>query len=93
MHFLSGARHINKLRIDSGVYGEGDPVKAAKAFHADAYKFLEAVSAAKNSKDAGVDVLEFGINALQHKDDKKTSKPWPKQLHDEFCEELRSKLR
>ncbi|KAK5116284.1 hypothetical protein LTR85_009256 [Meristemomyces frigidus] len=93
MHFLAEARNLGRLHIDQGVFNEGDPLKAAKAFHADACKFLEAIGNAKGSKDAGVDVLEFGKQAFQFKDDKKNLKPWAEELVEEFKENLRGKLK
>ncbi|KAK5736116.1 hypothetical protein LTR17_007638 [Elasticomyces elasticus] len=92
MHCLSDSPNITKLHIDAGIHAEGDPIKAAKNFWGDAYKFLEAIGSAKGDKVAGVDVLEFGKNAFQFKDDKKISKPWSAPLVEEFKENLRSKL-
>jgi len=93
MHFLAEAKNLTQLRIDSGVFNEGDPVKAAKAFYADAYKFLEAIGSEKGDKDAGVDVLEFGKTAFTFKDEKKNPKPWAEALVTEFKENLRQKLK
>ncbi|KAK4550057.1 hypothetical protein LTR36_003024 [Oleoguttula mirabilis] len=93
MHFLSEARNLSRLRIEQGVFSEGDPNKAAKVFYADAYKFLEAIGAAKGIKDAGVDVLDFGKTAFTFKDDKKVAKPWAEGLVAEFKENLRGRLK
>lgn len=93
MHFLAESPHLQRLRIETSVFAEGDPTKAAKTFYADAYKFLEAVGAAKGSKDAGVDVLDFGKQAFTYKDEKKATKPWADALVAEFKENLRGKLK
>ncbi|KAK1078427.1 hypothetical protein LTR33_007245 [Friedmanniomyces endolithicus] len=93
MHFLADSRNLTKLRIDTNIFSEGDPAKAAKAFYADAYRFLENIGAAKGDKAAGVDVLEFGKQALQYKDDKKNAKPWSSVMVEEFKELLRNKLK
>ncbi|KAK1060844.1 hypothetical protein LTR74_011535 [Friedmanniomyces endolithicus] len=93
MHFLADSRNLAKLRIDTNIFSEGDPAKAAKAFYADAYRFLENIGAAKGDKVAGVDVLEFGKQALQYKDDKKNAKPWSNVMVEEFKELLRNKLK
>ncbi|KAK0272350.1 hypothetical protein LTR35_012933 [Friedmanniomyces endolithicus] len=93
MHFLADSRNLTKLRIDTNIFSEGDPAKAAKAFYADAYRFLENIGAAKGDKVAGVDVLEFGKQALQYKDDKKNAKPWSSVMVEEFKELLRNKLK
>lgn len=100
MHFLAEAQNLARLRIESGVYCGGepaDPVKAAKAFYADAYKFLEAVGAGKGKetgeeKDARVDLLEFGRLALVCKDEKKVVRPWDQGKVEEFRECLRERL-
>lgn len=103
MHFLAEARDLVRLRIDSGVHcasEPADPVKAAKGFYADAYKFLEAIggaSAAKageegGRKDAGVDLLEFGCSALVSKDEKKVVRPWDQEKVEEFRKCLRERL-
>lgn len=93
MHFLAEAKNLTRLHIDSGVFGEGDPGKAAKTFYADAYKFLESIGAAKGVKDAGVDVLDFGKTALTYKDEKKHARPWAEALVVEFKDALRQKLK
>ncbi|KAK0321100.1 hypothetical protein LTR82_008017 [Friedmanniomyces endolithicus] len=93
MHFLADSRNLTKLRIDTNIFSEGDPAKAAKAFYADAYRFLENIGAAKGDKVAGVDVLEFGKQALQYKDDKKNAKPWSNVMVEEFKVLLRNKLK
>lgn len=92
MNMLAESSRIKSLYIDSGVFGEGDPAKAAKAFYADAYKFLEAVGAAKGDKTAGVDVLSFGKAAFTYRDDKKATKPWSSALVEEFKDNLKEKL-
>ena len=93
MGILAESPRISSLTIDSGVYNEGDPAKAAKQFYDHAYKFLEAVGAAKGDPTAGVDVLEFGKQAFKYKDDKKNEKSWSHQLVEEFKDALREKLR
>lgn len=93
LHFLAEAAQIKRLHIDSGICNEGDPIKAAKAFFTDAYKFLEAAGAAKGDKAAGVDVLSFGKQAFKYKDDSGTLKPWANGLVDEFKDNLRAKLK
>ncbi|KAI7302562.1 hypothetical protein KC315_g16078 [Hortaea werneckii] len=108
MHFLAEAQNLTRLRIESGVYcgsEPADPVKASKAFYADAYKFLEAIAAASafkaagekgndggSKKDAGVDLLEFGRLALVCKDEKKVVRPWDLEKVEEFRECLRERL-
>ncbi|KAI7066055.1 hypothetical protein KC339_g15622 [Hortaea werneckii] len=108
MHFLAEAQNLTRLRIESGVYcgsEPADPVKAARAFYADAYKFLEAIAAASafkaagekgndegGKKDAGVDLLEFGRLALVCKDEKKVVRPWDLEKVEEFRECLRERL-
>ncbi|RMY25035.1 hypothetical protein D0866_11226 [Hortaea werneckii] len=107
MHFLAEAQNLARLRIESGVYcgsEPADPVKASKAFYADAYKFLEAIAAASafkavgekgdegGRKDAGVDLLEFGRLALVCKDEKKVVRPWDLEKVEEFRECLRERL-
>ncbi|KAI6972471.1 hypothetical protein KC355_g11656 [Hortaea werneckii] len=106
MHFLAEAQNLARLRIESGVYCGSeppDPVKAAKAFYADAYKFLKAIAGASafkagekgiegGKKDAGVDLLEFGRLALVCKDEKKVVRPWDLEKVEEFWECLRERL-
>ncbi|KAF2482489.1 hypothetical protein BDY17DRAFT_252297, partial [Neohortaea acidophila] len=80
--------------IDSGLYSHDtiDPVKAAKAFYADAHKFLEAVNAKAGNKRAGVDALTFGPMALVEKEKGGKSKAWRRELVEEFKECLRAKM-
>ena len=93
LHFLADARHLQRVRFETAVFNEGDPVKACKSFYADAYKFLEAIGAAQGDRCAGVDCLEFGRMAMTFKDEKKVAKPWKAELVEEFKENLRAKLR
>ncbi|KAF2772015.1 hypothetical protein EJ03DRAFT_348828 [Teratosphaeria nubilosa] len=93
MHFLAEARNLQRFHIESGVFGDADPAKAAKQFYAEAYKFLEAVGSVQGRKDAGVDVLGFGPMALTYKDAKKEVKPWAEAMVSEFREILRAKLK
>lgn len=93
MGILAESPRIAMLHIDSSVYAEGDPVKGAKAFYDQAYKFLEAVGAAKEKPEDAVNVLSFGKQALKLKDDKKVEKPWSEKMVEEFKEALRKKLR
>ena len=93
LHLLAEAKNITRLRINSGVFAEGDPGKGAKVFYADAYKFLEAIGTARGNKDAGVDVLEFGKQALTFKDEKKNVRPWADTQVEELKENLKAKLK
>lgn len=90
---LAEAKNIVRLRFESGVCSDGDPTKAARAFFGDAQKFLEAIGASRGVKDAGVDLLEFGKQALTYKDEKKNAKPWADTLVKEFKDNLRGKLK
>lgn len=92
MALLSEAPNLNRLRIENGVFNDSDSGKAVKSFHAESYKFLEAVGNAKGKNDAAVDILIFGKKAFTFKDDDKQVKPWSKQLLDEFKDNLRAKL-
>lgn len=94
MSLLSEARNLQHLQIDSGLYSHDtiDPVKAAKAFYADAHKFLEAVNAKAGNKRAGVDALTFGPMALVEKEKGGKSKAWRRELVEEFKECLRAKM-
>lgn len=98
MRILADSPNIKTFHIDSGVFNEGDPAKAAKIFFDDSRKFLESIGAKKGDKEAGVDVIEFGPQALTLKGDDKNgfnkgAKPWPDTMVEEFKEELRAKLR
>ncbi|KAK5134356.1 hypothetical protein LTR08_006536 [Meristemomyces frigidus] len=93
LHFLAEARHLQRLRFETGVFAEADAAKAGKVFYADSYKFLEAIGAERGDKGAGVDVLEFGKMALTYKDENKAVKAWEKAWVEEFKENLRGKLR
>lgn len=93
MGILAESPRITRLRIESGLFTEGDPAKAAKFFYDQAYKFLEAVGAVKGDPTAGVDILSFGKQALMYKDDKKNAKTWSNDLVEDFRKELRMKLR
>ncbi|EME44115.1 hypothetical protein DOTSEDRAFT_24207 [Dothistroma septosporum NZE10] len=92
MHFLAEAKNLTRLTIRSGVYSDGDPVKAAKSFHGDTYKFLTAVGAAKGDKTAGVDILHFATGALTYRDANKATKNWSEEMVEEFKENLKKKL-
>ena len=93
MHFLAEAKNLTRLTIGSGVYADGDPVKAAKVFHSDTYKFLTAIGAAKKDKTAGVDILQFAKGAFTYRDADKATKPWNEEMVEEFKEHLKKKLK
>lgn len=93
MHFLAEARNLKSLTIESGVFSGADPMKAARQFHTEAYRFLESAGANKGDKAAGVDVVKFGKQALTFQDNKKARRPWPQKLVDEFKDELRNILK
>ncbi|CZT19547.1 uncharacterized protein RCC_05398 [Ramularia collo-cygni] len=61
---LAEAPNIRRLRLEGGVSTETDPRKAAKALYMEAAQLLEAIGKQKQAKDAGVEVLEFGKEAL-----------------------------
>ncbi|KAK5172013.1 uncharacterized protein LTR77_003650 [Saxophila tyrrhenica] len=90
---LSNCPNITRLHIDTGVSGDGEPVKAAKTFWLDASKFLEAASARMGEKGAGVEVLSFGRQAFTSKEGKGTAQPWPEEMRKEFIEELKGKMK
>ncbi|KAM3419858.1 hypothetical protein BST61_g3187 [Cercospora zeina] len=96
---LAECKNLQRLRFDAGVFGEGDPQKAAKALFGDAHKFLQAMGTAKGRKDAGVDILSFGKQALTLKadttknKDEKATKPWPDHMVSEMKECLKAKLK
>ena len=89
LHFLAEARSLTKLHIHQAVSAESDTAKAAKAFHADAGKFLQAVG----GKAKAVDVLSFGKGAFIYKDEKKVAKQWDSDKFEEFKEDLKSRLK
>lgn len=95
LHLLSECRNLETLRFDNGVVNDAsDLAKAVKAFYADAYKFLEAMGAAKGDKVAGVAMLQFGQMALVRKAkaaEKRT--PWRADEVEQFRQELLEKLK
>lgn len=90
---LAKATNLTRLHIESGVFSEGDPNKAAKGFHTEAGKFLEAIGAKKGDRTAGVDVLSFGKQAFTFKDEKKQPRPWTDDMMEEFKKHLKAKLK
>ncbi|EME79384.1 uncharacterized protein MYCFIDRAFT_177985 [Pseudocercospora fijiensis CIRAD86] len=86
LHYLSEVTTLTRLHFETGVFAEGDPIKAAKAFWNDGYKFLQAVVNRREDKDKtkAVDVLSFHKNAFLLKDDSKkdakATKPWPETM-------------
>ena len=93
MHNLARFPNLTHLHINSGVFAEGDPTKAAKHFYGEAYKFLEAVGARKSDKQGGMNVISFGKQAFTYKDDKKVAKPWSEDLVKEFRKNVKAKLK
>lgn len=75
------------------------PRKPAKALFGDAHKFLQVIGSAKGNKEAGVDILSFGKQALTLKTDspknkdEKIAKAWPDHMVNELRESLKSKLK
>lgn len=92
-HFLAECKNLRRLTIHSGVFAEGDPVKAAKIFHADTYKFFAAIGTAKGDKAAGVDLLHFSKGAFTYRDEKKVTKNWSEEMVEEFKDNLKKKLK
>ncbi|PPJ60992.1 hypothetical protein CBER1_01990 [Cercospora berteroae] len=99
MNVLAECKNLTRVHFDSGVFSEGDPQKAAKALFGDAHKFLQAIGSAKGNKEAGVDILSFGKQALTLKTDslknkdEKVAKSWPDHMVNEMRESLKSKLK
>ena len=98
LSLLAECKNLNRLHFDSGVYAEGDPQRAARAFFADAHKFLQAINTAKGNKEAGVNALSFAKGALTLKDegkgkDGKSSRNWPDHMVKEFKESLQAKMK
>jgi hypothetical protein len=93
MRGLSCAINVTRLHIDVGIFGTGDPNKAATEFWKDASKFLEAVSAKKGEKGAGVDVLSLGRMALTLKEGKGNPQPWTEPMRAEFVQALKGKMK
>ncbi|KAL2353141.1 hypothetical protein BJ546DRAFT_983299 [Cryomyces antarcticus] len=92
LHFLADSKDLQKLHFETGVSSDATPEKAAKAFHAEAYRFLEAIGAAKGYKDAGVDILSFGARCFTVKENA-SARPWTATEHEEFRDLLKEKLK
>ena len=93
MNFLAESGGLRSLHIEGGVTTDDDPAKVAKAFYADACKFLEAVTVAKGDKQAGVDVLSFGPRAFQVKGEDKKLAPWHDESVQDFKDNLKAKIK
>ncbi|PIA93714.1 hypothetical protein CB0940_04503 [Cercospora beticola] len=99
LNVLAECKNLTRVHFDSGVFSEGDPQKAAKALFGDAHKFFRAMGTAKGNKEAGVDILSFGKQALTLKTDspknkdEKIAKAWPDHMVNEMRESLKSKLK
>ena len=93
MHFLAESPNVSALHIENAISIENNPLKAARNFYMDAYKFLEAVGATRGDKAAGVDILTFGKAALQSKDEKKALKPYEDENVEAFRKALKEKLK
>lgn len=99
LHLLSEAKNLTRLSFESGVTNESDPVKAAKAFWNDSYKFLQAVGTRREDKDntKAIEVLNFHEDALTMKDeskknDKNATEPWSDDMIEDFKQALVAKL-
>ncbi|KAK5154045.1 hypothetical protein LTR04_006097 [Oleoguttula sp. CCFEE 6159] len=92
LHFLADSKDLQKLHFETGVSSDATPEKAAKAFRAEAYRFLEAIGAAKGDKDAGVDILSFGARCFTVKENA-SARPWTATEHEEFRDLLKEKLK
>lgn len=93
MHHLAQFENLTHLHINSGIFAEGDPAKAAKHFYGESYKFLEAVGARKGNKQAGLDIISFGKQAFTYKDDKKAARPWSEEMVKDFRKNVKAKLK
>jgi hypothetical protein len=93
LNMLVDAERIEGVAIESGIAIDGDVKKAAKSFHADAFKFLEAMAARKGKKEAELSgIFNLGKHALAFKEGSKL-RPWSAQRVKEFEEIVGAKLK
>lgn len=105
MLLLCESRNLRHLHIDSNVFSEGDPAKAARYFFSEAGKLLDTLAAAKGGgpgagvddrpevKEAAAEIVTFGPKALTYKDDGGKSRGWGGQMKEEFKKALVAKMK
>ncbi|CAK4030770.1 Hypothetical predicted protein [Lecanosticta acicola] len=91
LNLLAEATNLKRVHFDFGVSTETDPGKAAKAFHAETYKFFKVLGASKEGgPTAVVEILNFTKSAFAPKEGKNT---WTEEMVEEFKEALKSKVK
>ncbi|KXS98855.1 hypothetical protein AC578_10836 [Pseudocercospora eumusae] len=92
LHYLSEVPTLTRLHFETGVSSETDPIKAAKTFWNDGYKFLQAVANRREDKDKTktLDILSFHTSAFLQGSD--SSKPWTNSMLKDFRDALVAKL-
>lgn len=98
LHMLADAKNLQRLRIDAGIAVDADPIKAAKVFYSDAYKFLESMSTKKGTYEAALNMLGFGKGTkcfgIKDKDGKKeVHRAWTAEEMKAFNNILLEKLK
>jgi hypothetical protein len=72
LNLLVDAERIESVTIESGIASDGDVKRAAKTFHMDTFKFLEAMAGRHGKKEADLTgVFKLGKLALAIKDGSK----------------------
>lgn len=93
---LSESANLQRLHIDAGLSFNSTPAKTAKQFWADAYRFLQAMGAAKGDKAAGMDMITFGAGAKCfsfRQEGQKNPRPFSEDEVREFRELVGAKLK
>lgn len=91
---LTECKNLTKLHLSTAVAVKTTPTNAAKAFHGEAFCFLEAFGAQRNKKDAALDILKFGSSeACFSVKDGDDVRKWTDTEKSEFVEILRGKLK
>ncbi|KAK8205584.1 hypothetical protein M8818_004957 [Zalaria obscura] len=96
LHMLSESANLQRLHIDAGLSFNSTPAKTAKQFWADAYRFLQAMGAAKGDKAAGMDMITFGAGAKCfsfRQEGQKNPRPFSEDEVREFRELVGAKLK
>jgi hypothetical protein len=92
-NLLVDADNIETVTIESGIANDGDIKKAAKQFHGDTSKYLEAMAARKGKKEVDLcGVFVLGRHALAIKDGSKI-RPWAPDKVQEFEAAVTAKIK
>jgi hypothetical protein len=92
-NLLVDAENIETVTIENGIANDGDIKKAARQFHSDTAKFLEAMVVRKGKKEAELcNVFVLGKHALAIKDGSKI-RPWAPDKVKEFENGVLAKIK